>query len=171
MKAKEYSQALDHFQKASEYPENLSVGRPKNDPRAPQVAYHIGMAYEALGESEKATQFYRQTADQTGTSSWPEARFYQALCLSKLGEKEGALTILDRLVETGRKGLGEEESSDFFAKFGEQETKQARKASAHFTLALGLLGKSQIQEAKAELEQAVNLNQSHLWAKYLLSTL
>ena len=42
-----------HFRKAAEYPENLSVGRPKNDPRAPQIAYCAGLACEALGDRSR----------------------------------------------------------------------------------------------------------------------
>ena len=41
--------ALEHFPKAAEYPENLSVGRPKNDPRAPQVAYYTRPGPGGLG--------------------------------------------------------------------------------------------------------------------------
>ena len=35
LKQAQAAAALKQFEKASEYPENLSVGRPKNDPRAP----------------------------------------------------------------------------------------------------------------------------------------
>lgn len=171
MKVKEYSQALDHFQKASEYPENLSVGRPGNDPRAPQVAYHTGAAYEAPGNTERAKEFFKAAADQESGFRRTEAQFYQALSRQKLGDHDAADRAFARLIERGKRDLEQGDSADFFAKFGEEETKQARKASAHFTIALGLLGKGQTGEAKRELERAVNLNQSHLWARYFLSTL
>jgi len=171
MKAKEYSQALDHFQKASEYPENLSVGRPKNDPRAPQVAYHIAIAYEALGDTDRAKEFFKASADQEGAFGRTDAQFHQALSRQKLGDNDAADRTFSRLIERGKRDMEQGEAADFFAKFGEEETRQARKASAHFTLGLGLLGKGQVEEAKTELEQAATLNQSHLWARYFLSTL
>lgn len=171
MKQKSFAQALDHFQKASEYPENLSVGRPGNDPRAPQVAYHIGVAYEALKNTDRANEFFKAAAQQEGAFGRTEAQFYQALSRQKLGDNDAAARTFTRLIERGKRDMEQGESADFFAKFGEEETRQARKASAHFTLALGLLGKGQTEEAKAELEQAVNLNQGHLWAKYFVSTL
>ena len=57
------SQYLKDFHAASEYPENLSVGRPRNDRRAPQVAYYIAAAYEALGQLDSAVQAYQESAD------------------------------------------------------------------------------------------------------------
>jgi tetratricopeptide (TPR) repeat protein len=171
LKNKEFKKALSDFQKASEYPENLSVGRPESDRRAPQVAYYIGTAYEALGDNEKAAQFYRQAADQKVSSRRSEARFYQGLCSSKLGRKEKAEEIFDELIEAAKKKLSQEAAVDVFAKFGQQQTEKARKASAHYALGLGYFGKDLRDEAKAEFEKAVKLNVSHVWAKAQLAEL
>lgn len=161
--------ALKVFQAASEYPENLSVGRPKNDRRAPQVAYYIGSAYEALGKPEKARECFKKAVDQQGTTHWPETRFYQGLSFVKLNQNDSAEEIFDNLVETGRKRLSERQTSDFFAKFGEGQTPEARKASAHYTLGLGYLGKGENRAAKAEFEKAVELDISHVWARARLA--
>ncbi|MBN2314358.1 MAG: DUF5107 domain-containing protein, partial [Sedimentisphaerales bacterium] len=147
--------ALKDFQSASEYPENLSVGRPKNDRRAPQVAYSIGIAYEALGETGRSAEYFKKAVDQQGTNHWPQARFYQGLSYVKLNQNGSAEEIFDDLIKTGRRRLSERQTSDFFAKFGEGQTSEARKASAHFTLGLGYLGKGQDEAAKAEFEKAV----------------
>jgi len=159
-------QALRQLLKADEYPENLSVGRPKNDPRGAQVAYHTAAAYAALGESEKAEQFYRKAADQPGSSRRPEARFYRAMSLAKLGQVDDARKIYDDLVAAGQRRLGEEESADFFAKFGQRQTRQARAASAHYLLGLGLLGQGKTAEARKELAQAAQMNLAQPWAAY-----
>ena len=168
-KARNATNALKQFQLASEYPDNLSVGRPRNDRRAPQVAYYLGLANEAAGNKPKAAEFFRQSADQADTDNWPEAQYYQALCWRKLGEAAKADTILDRLLENGNNGLKQEETSDFFAKFGEQETRQGRKATAHFTLGLARAGKGERDKARQEFEQAVSLNRGNPWAKYFLA--
>jgi len=162
-------QALADFQAASEYPENLSVGRPQYDNRAPQVAYHTATAYEALGDAGKAKEFYTKSAGQRGGRS--EVRFYQGLSHLKLGQKDRADEIFDELIETGKQRLSEKPTEDFFAKFGEGQTPQARQASAHYMLALGYRGKGQTEQAKAELEAAVKLNASHLWAGAQLAEL
>ncbi|MHC4509754.1 MAG: DUF5107 domain-containing protein, partial [Planctomycetota bacterium] len=159
--------ALADFHAASEYPENLSVGRPKNDSRAPQVAYYIATAYEALGDSDKAREFYAKSAGQKPSRS--EVRYYQGLSLVKLGRESRAEDIFDELIEAGEQRLSEKPTEDFFAKFGEGQTPQARQASAHYILALGYRGKGRNDRAKAELEAAVKLNVSHAWAKAQLA--
>jgi tetratricopeptide (TPR) repeat protein len=163
------NEALKDFHAASEYPENLSVGRPKNDRRAPQVAYYIGTAYEALGETGKAAEYFKKGVDQQGTTRWSETRFYQGLSFVRLSQKDLAEEIFDDLIETGRRRLSERQTSDFFAKFGEGQTSEARKASVHYTLGLGYLGNGQDETAKAEFEKAVELDVSHVWARARLA--
>jgi len=160
--------ALQHFQKAADYPENLSVGRPKNDPRAPQIAYCAGLACEALGQTNEATQHFTQSASQTETDAWPETRFYQAQSLAKLGDASGAAKIYDQLAEDARKRLEEQGSADFFAKFGQEQSRRSRLATAHYLLGLALSGKGSTTDAARELTQAVEMNLSHPWARYQL---
>lgn len=171
MKSGRYAEALAHFQKASEYPENLSVGRPQNDPRAPQVAYYTGTAYEALGDSAKAREAYQVAADQSGSQRSPEPGFYKALGLVQLGQNEEAAKLFGGLIDRGARTLSREGGGDFFAKFGEQQTRQARQATGHYLQGLGYLGQGEKAKAKEEFRQAVELNQNHLWARYQLSEL
>jgi tetratricopeptide (TPR) repeat protein len=86
--------------------------------------------------------------------------------LAKLGRSEEAAKIFGELVERGNRDLERGESADFFAKFGEQETRQMRAATAHYTIGLGQLGLGNREPARAEFEQAVRLNRSHVWAKH-----
>jgi len=53
---------------------------------------------------------------------------------------------------------------DFFAKFGQQQTKEDRLADARYIIGLGYLGTGQIQKAKDRFRQAVDLNINHIWA-------
>jgi len=163
--------AVRHFQRAEEYPENLSVGRPKNDPRAAQVAYYTGTAHEALGDVEKARQFFRKAADQPDTNRWPETRYYQAMSLTKLGQADEARKIYDRLAKTGQSRLATDDSADFFAKFGQQATRKTKTAAAHFILGLGFLGQGEVKQAKQRLQQATEMNRSHVWAVYHAASL
>ncbi|MHC4432977.1 MAG: DUF5107 domain-containing protein, partial [Planctomycetota bacterium] len=163
--------ALADFLKASEYPENLSVGRPSNDRRAAQVACHIATAYAALGDDTKAQVFYKKAAEQERTRSWPEARFYQGMSLVRLGRTEPGGKIFDELIESSKQRLSEQQEVDVFAKFGEGETPQARKASAHYALGLGYLGRGRNELARTEFEKAIELNVSHVWARAQLEEL
>jgi len=168
LKDSRLKEALDDFRAASEYPENLSVGRPKNDRRAPQVAYYTGTAYEASGDAKTATEYYQKAASQKGTSQWPETRFYQGLSLAKLGQEDAANKIFDELIEAGKNKLLQKIEVDFFAKFGEQQTPEAQEASAHYILGLGYLGKGKCSMAKNEFAKTVALDVSHVWAKAFL---
>jgi tetratricopeptide (TPR) repeat protein len=170
-KNKRYSEALKDYLAAGEYPENLEVGRPRNDRCAPQVNYFIATAYNALGNTLKAKAFYEKSADQQRTSRWPQTQYYQALALSKLGKEEKARKIFDRLIADGQQKLTEDVTMDFFAKFGERQTEQARLADAHYVTGLGYLGKGETKKAKEQFEQALELNVNHLWAASQLSEL
>jgi len=166
-----YHEALEDYLAASEYPENLQVGRPKNDRRAPQVAYFIAAAYQAVGDNEKAKDLYSRAVQQEQTSQWPQTQYYQALAFEKLGQKEKAKQIFTKLIDTGKEKLAEDISMDFFSGFGQHRSKESRMADAHYTIALGYLGNGETQKAKAEFKKAVDLNISHLWAKTQLSEL
>ncbi|MHC4394825.1 MAG: DUF5107 domain-containing protein [Planctomycetota bacterium] len=166
-----YHDALEDYLAASEYPENLQVGRPRNDKRAPQVSYFIAAAYQAIGDDVKARNLYNKATQQEQTSQWPEAQYYQALAFEKLGQSDKAKKIFDKLIAAGNKKLAEDISMDFFSGFGEHRSKEARMADAHYTIGLGYLGNGQTEKAKAEFEQTVKLNISYLWAKVQLSEL
>ncbi len=163
--------AAEHFQKAGEFPENLAVGRSRNDPRAAQIAFHTGQAQEALGLADEAKKSYARALDQQGTSQWPEARFYQAQAALKLGKPDEAQKIFAELAAAGASRIKEDASTDFFAKFGEQETKKTRAALGHFLIGLAAIGEGRTDEARSELEQAVKMNLSHVWARYWLAEL
>ncbi|OHB64616.1 MAG: hypothetical protein A2Y77_09205, partial [Planctomycetes bacterium RBG_13_62_9] len=157
--------ALEDFLAAAQYPENLSVGRPKNDPRAPQIAYYTALAHEALDDSEQAKQQFTKAADQRGRGQGSDGRFYQAMAMKKLGRDADAQGIFEELIQTGQDRLTRSEAVDFFAKFGERESPQARQASAQYLLGLGHLGKGDADLARASLVLACKLNVSHAWAK------
>lgn len=163
-------EALHHFQKAAQYPENLSVGRPKSDPRAGEIAYFTGLAYAQLQDRDQAQRCFRNAAGHDARR-WPEARFYQALSKEKLGQPEEAEKLFHGLIEEGRKQLNERESADFFAKFGQQASGRTRQAEAHYRIGLGLLGRDEREEARKEFELAATMDRSHAWAQYRLETL
>ena len=79
--------------------------------------------------------------------------------------------IVEALVTSGTKRLAGGGQVDFFAKFGEQQTRQTRRAEAHYTLGLGLLAQGRTQEAGNQFAQAINFNAGDTWAKYWLAHL
>ena len=67
----------------------------------------------------------------------------------------------DRLV-----GRGE---SSVFAKFGEKQSRNVLEAEAHYLIGLGSLGKGHREEARRELQKALELNINHLGAATYLA--
>lgn len=57
------------------------------------------------------------------------------------------------------------QDADFFAKFGEQQTRQVQQASAQYTIGLGCLGTGDVNGALTAFEAASKLNLSHVWAR------
>jgi len=160
--------ALEDFLAAAEYPENLSVGRSRNDAMGAQIAYYAARACEAMGDAEQAKQYDTKAASGRGGGFMTESRFYRAMALKKLGRDSEAQRVFDDLIKSGQDRLTREEAADFFAKFGERESPQARQASAHYLIGLGYLGKGDTESARAEFAEAAKLNVSHVWARQLL---
>jgi len=160
-----YPEALKDFEAALEYPENLEVGRPKSDRRTCQTHFFIGTAYEALGDTQKAREYFKKSASiEVGRS---EYSYYKGLALKKLGQEDEAERIFDELIGSAKPGP----AVTFFAKFGERQAHNIRTANTHYMLGLGYLGKGIQAKAKAEFEEALKLNINHLWARVHLSEL
>ncbi|GAG27248.1 unnamed protein product, partial [marine sediment metagenome] len=85
-------------------------------------------------------------------------------------DKEAA-EIFDELTRTGRQQLEADEGMAFFAKFGEKTRRENRMAHAHYLVGLGLLGKGQREQARAEFVEALDLDVNHLWARRQLAAL
>jgi tetratricopeptide (TPR) repeat protein len=135
------------------------------------LAYYAGCAYEAMGQAEKAQECFTKAAGgddaggRRGGFRSPDARFYRAMCMKKLGRDDDAAGEFDELIQTGTERLTRGQDADFFAKFGEQQTRQVQQASARYTLGLGYLGKGDLSAARAAFETASKLNVSHAWAR------
>jgi tetratricopeptide (TPR) repeat protein len=182
LEAKNYREALRQYEAALEYPESFSTGRPTDGGRAPAIYYFMAAAHEALGDTTMARTYFEQAAappseiyepSREARSFEPELLFYRASAAQKLGRSAEAAQIFAGLIQSGQKAVESSgaERPDYFAKFGEPESTEAREAQGHYVLGLGYLGSGRRQEARAELEQAVKLNVNHLEAKFQLSTL
>jgi tetratricopeptide (TPR) repeat protein len=153
---KKLKNALGDFQAALEYPDNLEVGQPASGGRSPEIYYFIGMAYTALGRPTEAKQAFAQSvASPQGPS---ELSYYQGMSWRKLGQEQKAVESFDGLIHFARENLEKSGSMDYFAKFGEKESAQRRKADFHYLLGLGFLGEGRRQEAKAEFQKALGLH-------------
>jgi tetratricopeptide (TPR) repeat protein len=160
--------ALEDFLAAADYPENLSVGRSRSDALGAQVAYCAGQACEAMGDAEKAKEYYTKAASQRGGGFMTESRFYRAMAMKKLDRASEAQGIFDDLIKTGKDRLARDEAADFFAKFGERESPQARRPP-HYSSAWATWARA--TPARLHASPRPPSSTSATWARQLLKTI
>jgi len=158
---KKNEQALEQFLAAIETPEN-SKSR-MGDVRSPQVNYFIGLAYEVLGNKVKAKTYYTFSTDQSIIEP-NDIIYYQGLSHLKLGNKAKAADNFNKLIDAGNNRSKQGAEIDFFAKFGEKETKNVQLSNAYLLIGLGEKGLGNTNAAKKNLMKAVELSTSNLWA-------
>ncbi len=99
-----------------------------------------------------------------------EKRIVQAIAWKQLGDSPKSEAILDDLIAKLVQRLnGGDGQADFFAKFGEQQTRAKRKADTHYALGLALMHRGNISEAKENFKQALIHNASLTWPRFYLS--
>ena len=170
--ARDATGALADFAAAGTYPDNLEVGRPRNDPRAPQVAVLTGFAREVAGDSAEARRLFERAAAQQGTDGWPETRFWQGLALARLGRGADADAALDAVRRAGEAAVTRAIEPGAAARPGWE----GREAAARRLLGMALLGRDLVGAgdagaARRELERAAVLRVADPWPRYFLSTL
>ena len=166
----EYKETLSDWLNALKYPENMMVAQSYRGGRESQVYYFLGTVYEKMRNNKKAGEMWELSIARRQDPQLSENHFYKALSLIKLGRTSEANEIFDGLIELGRQRL-DVPDIDFFAKFGERETSDDRKAEAHYLIGLGYLGKEQKSDARLHFAEAVRLNINHIWAAEYLKEL
>jgi tetratricopeptide (TPR) repeat protein len=155
----QFQKALDQFLAAI----NREAEDEQYGARDPQINYFVASGYEALGNKEMAKQFFEKSAQQE-LKNTGLINYYQALSYKKLGENEKATAIFNALIDKGNQMLTTTAETDFFAKFGVKESANNRLSSANLLIALGQKGLDKNTEAKENLQKAVDLSASNLWA-------
>jgi len=179
LEAGRYREALADFEAAAAVPDNLPAERRSGGGRNAETAYWIGNAYEAMGQTEQARQFWEKAAAgaggarlRRGAQAGDDQSYYQALAMVKLGRREPAKAIFEDLVKSGLQALEQgSQAVDFFASFGEQQSQRSRLAGAHYIAGLGYLGLNARDKAREEFTQALGFSPDHLGARSALARL
>ena len=95
LRRRRYEDSIVAFEKSMEYPENFKIGKPAFPRHAPQL-FLAGIAYEKIGETEKAETAWLQGAEETHRG-WDGSvcveSYYKGLCLSRMGRDKDALAL------------------------------------------------------------------------------
>jgi len=172
--SKQYKDALELLERATVYPENLGEGKliiaKEND-----TYYLMGVAYEGLGEYEKARKSFEKASigddEPAGMMYYndqpPEMIFYQGLAFKKLGKDEEARRCFDKLINYAEKHMNDEVRIDYFAVslpdllIFDDDLNKKNRIHCLFMSALGLIGKGDPENAKKILNDASEMDPNH----------
>ena len=122
MRRGEYDLAIVCLTRARSYPHDLGEGKLLTVPEN-EVFYYLGLAYDLSGDMTTARQYYEDASKGSFEPASPkyyndqppESIYYQGLALEKLGRRELARSIFQRLVAYGEGHLNDEVKMDYFA--------------------------------------------------------
>jgi tetratricopeptide (TPR) repeat protein len=184
---KQYAKALADFQAASIFPDNIAEANAgAAQARRSEISYWIGVAYDLMGDHDKAQQSWRESAAADATT--PASRrgggggprfkplgagvrvaqansYYQAMSLLKLGETDRAKAMFQQLIDSGTKAL----SGLPEIKVSAAAAQRAKVGDAHCLIGLGQLGLGDTQKARQEFTLALQASPDHLAAKIALT--
>jgi tetratricopeptide (TPR) repeat protein len=157
----ELQDALADFSTALEYP----VGRFGRS-RWAQFYCLMGETCTRLGEKVLATEYFKQAirTDIQDRGSDREYLYYRGLALKNTGQKKEAKELFEKMLEDATRESGR----DFFTQFEGGQAREFTLASNHYQAGLAHLGLGDREKAKAEFQQALELNPGHVWSKALL---
>lgn len=159
---KEYQKALNYFSKAQITREE--AGNDRQGDRGLQVDYYIGLANEALRNRSQATAAFKKSA-QKPPETVNVMNYYQGLSYAKLGNNDQAKKIFDALILEANSQLEQSTTAEVGVIFGEREAANDRQSRLYTMRGLGYKGLDNMQKAKVNLDKALELSQSNLWAK------
>jgi tetratricopeptide (TPR) repeat protein len=164
----EYEKALEYFLEA-QVPEE-EAGDERFGNRELQVNYYIGLAYKALGENLKARTFFEKATGQGTENVSGIMDYYKGLSYAELGENREANKVFQSMVEYANDKLQGEETVEAGVIFGAGEAENVRKSQYYTIRGLGNKGLDNENKSKEDLQKAVDLSRSNLWAKVELDS-
>ncbi len=99
--AGKFREAEESFRRATEYPENLGVGKP-NEPHDEAALYWLGEALQAAGSSDDARSAWQEAA-KGGKRIHGPAKAFQAAAMMKLGRADESEKNATSLLESASK--------------------------------------------------------------------
>jgi len=178
----DFEPAISLLDQAQHYPHNLGEGKlygaQEND-----IFYWLGCAYEGLGETDKATSWFRKATIGLNEPSaaifyndqQPDKIFYQGLAWQKLGESAKAGAIFNKLIEFGQQHFNDEVKIDYFAVslpnllIFDDDLNVRNQALCLYLQGLGYLGLAQHQNATDAFNKVLNLDTAHFGANLHLA--
>ncbi|QCW99524.1 DUF5107 domain-containing protein [Aggregatimonas sangjinii] len=170
-------EAIRHLEAAQSYPHNLGEGKlfgaQEND-----ILYWLGVAYEQLGETDKAKDYWEKAAKGLSDPSpamfyndqQPDKIFYQGMALLKLKKEKEAEHRFSNLVNYGKAHSKDEVKLDYFAVslpdllIWEEDLKVRNNLHCHYLIGLGEMGLANYEKSVAAFQKVLERDSYHLSA-------
>lgn len=177
---KQYSKALERFMEAGTFPRNLETNELSTGPVVAKVAYHQGLAYQALKQKDKAEEAFKRCIETAGGgNSWSrrrggadESKYFVAMSQKALGlDAESKRTIEEMQAyvdeQFAQSGVT---VVDIYSKFGEDGSSDVVNARNIYLQGLVYLANGDKAKAKEYFTRSLEINPSSIWTKYFLGT-
>lgn len=164
--------ALQHFESARKYPENLGEGKHLLTLER-DLDYFSGIAAEQLGDDELAERHWNAAA--APLPSLGLHAYFQALAMQALGKREAARKVLCSLSDFARKQLQTKQKIDYFATslpnllLFDDDLDKRNKIESTLLSALAKDGLGEVESAIRDLQQVIAEDPSHLLAAEMLA--
>jgi tetratricopeptide (TPR) repeat protein len=161
------ARALQHFESARAYPENLGEGKHLLTLER-DLDFLCALAADQQGNSSLAQRYWKSAAAQLPSSGYHS--FFQALALFRLGNAQQARVILSELASFARTQSSIEPKIDYFATslpnflLFEDDLCKRNRIECTFLSALAHYGLGETGLAARELDQALTQDPNHLAA-------
>ncbi len=174
LNAQREQDALALFEQAISYPENLGEGKLAGA-QENNIHYYIGCAYAQLGLLEKASEHFHTAShgpeEPTNALYYndqpPDMIFYQGLAWLKLGNVMEAHRRFTALINYGEQHLNDNVQIDYFAVslpdflVFEDDLNKRNNIHCHYMMGLGNLGFQEMEKAKAQFTEVLQLDPNH----------
>jgi tetratricopeptide (TPR) repeat protein len=163
--------ALQHFEAARHYPENLGEGKHLLTLER-DLDYLSGLAAQQLGKSELAQHFWNAAAAPLPAPG-PHTLF-QALAMQALDRREEASATLSNLTDFSQEQMRVEPKIDYFATslpnmlLFEDDLKQRQRVESLLLVALASYGQGDVKKAIQLLRQVIAEDPNQLFAADML---
>ena len=171
---KKYSDAVNLLKQCLEYPDHLGEGKLFNA-QENDFYYFLGLAYQGLGEKEKATECWEKAtmgsqepaAAMYYNDAKPDKIFYQGLAFKRLGNRNQANSRFYKLINYGKNHLFEKQIIDYFAVslpdllIWEDSPDLRNQIHCEYMLTLGYYGLRDLVHAGKYLEKIEKLDINH----------
>ena len=160
--------ALNHFEAARQYPQNLGEGKHLFTPET-YLDYFTGLALSITGRYDEARAAWRRASDtQRDTDMFA---YYRALALRSLGDPAAADGLLQRLHEFASNRMHAEVKIDYFATslpdflLFEDDLEERNRIDCLLLRGLAGIGLGRSSDGAADLRQVLAMDPNHLIAR------